>query len=149
LALVALLAWYVYINTLMLQLAHPQWPGKLTARDLRALTPAGRDRVTLTEALIEGRFAGADKMADDELVISGRRWSACFLGIILPRVSTAPRFQAGQTKPTEPPTTKKGHYLLNQLANRPAKRIPASPRRGNFWRRPVLAYQYTEVVFTV
>jgi hypothetical protein len=96
LALVALLAWYVYINTLMLQLAHPQWPGKLTARDLRALTPPGRDRVTLTEALIEGRFAGADKMADDELVISGRRWSACFLGIILPRASTAPRFQAGQ-----------------------------------------------------
>jgi len=46
--LVALLAWYVYINTLMLQLAHPQWPGKLTARDLRALTPPGRDRVTLT-----------------------------------------------------------------------------------------------------
>jgi len=74
--LVALLAWYVYINTLMLQLAHPQWPGKLTARDLRALTPPARDRVTLTEALIEGRFAGADKMADDELVISGRRWSA-------------------------------------------------------------------------
>jgi len=31
----------VYINTLMLQqvLAQPQWPGKITARDLRALTP--------------------------------------------------------------------------------------------------------------
>ena len=31
----------VYINTLMLQqvLAQPQWPEKLTARDLRALTP--------------------------------------------------------------------------------------------------------------
>ena len=31
----------VYINTLMLQqvLAQPQWSGKLTARDLRALTP--------------------------------------------------------------------------------------------------------------
>ena len=31
----------VYINTLMLQqvLARPQWPEKLTARDLRALTP--------------------------------------------------------------------------------------------------------------
>jgi hypothetical protein len=31
----------VYINTLMLQkvLAQPQWPGKLTARDLRALAP--------------------------------------------------------------------------------------------------------------
>lgn len=31
----------VYINTLMLQqvLAQPQWSGKLTLRDLRALTP--------------------------------------------------------------------------------------------------------------
>ena len=31
----------MYINTLMLQqvLAQPQWSGKLTARDLRALTP--------------------------------------------------------------------------------------------------------------
>jgi TnpA family transposase len=31
----------VYINTLMLQqvLAQPQWPGKLTTRDLGALTP--------------------------------------------------------------------------------------------------------------
>jgi hypothetical protein len=31
----------VYINTLMLQqvLAQPQWSGKLTVRDLRALTP--------------------------------------------------------------------------------------------------------------
>ena len=31
----------VYINTLMLQqvLAKPEWSGKLTARDLRALTP--------------------------------------------------------------------------------------------------------------
>jgi len=31
----------VYINTLMLQqvLARPSWSGKLTARDLRALTP--------------------------------------------------------------------------------------------------------------
>ena len=31
----------VYINTLMLQrvLARPQWSGKLTARDLSALTP--------------------------------------------------------------------------------------------------------------
>ena len=37
----------VYINTLMLQqvLAQPHWSGKLTPRDLRALTPLIWDHV--------------------------------------------------------------------------------------------------------